>query len=250
MIVLVVLAVRATLLDDDVSALPTAEAVDRFRDENGTASTVSVPASLPQPGVYRYRTEGSESIDAVGGAQHTYPDETTITVSVDGCGVTLQWDALRERNERWSLCLDGDDVVLQPTGGSYHEFFGRQQIEPLSCDRSVVVVPARSADGSGNDAPVALQCELGGRPVEQVWQVLGASTRVVDGTSMRVQHVQMRVADDDHWFEHITMDWYLDEHGLPVEIRLLESSLADTAFGDVRYDERYALELVSLTPLT
>lgn len=249
-IVLAVFAVRATLLDDDVSALPTTEVVERFRDDNSTASTVPVPRSLPEPGVYRYRTEGSESIDAAGGAEHTYPDETTITVSVDGCGVTLQWDALRERNERWSLCLDGDDVVLQPTGGSYHEFFGRQQVEPLSCDRGVVVVPHRATDDRVAGEPVPLRCDLGGRPVEQVWQVLGASTRVVDGRSMRVQHVQMRVTDDDHWFEHITMDWYLDEHGLPVEIRLLESSLADTVFGDVRYDERYSLELISLTPLT
>lgn len=250
------LAVRATLLDDHVSAVPTAEAVDRFRDDTtGDSSPAVVPASLPAPGVYRYRTEGGESIDAVGGATHTYPAETTITVRPDGCGVTLQWDALRERNERWSLCVGGAagvDVVLQPTGGSYHQFFGREQIEDLVCDRGVVVLPA--PDGASpaavGDPTVSVACTLGGRPVQQEWQVLDLATRIVDGRSIEVRHVQFRVIDDDHYFEHITMDWFLDPHGLPVEIRLREASLADTAFGDVRYDEHYTLVLVSLDPLT
>lgn len=248
MVAFAAFAVRATLLNDEVSAVPTAEAVDRFRDDTTHDSTVEVSASLPAPGVYRYRTEGSESIDAIGGSTHVYPAETTITVVADGCGVRLQWDALRERNEYWWLCVEGGDVVLQPDGGSYHEFFGRQQVEDLRCDRSVVVVPAH---GGSADGPIeSLQCTLGGRPVEQAWQVHDSSTRIVDGRSITVQHVRFTVADDDHWFEHITMDWFLDEHGLPVEVHLREESLADTDFGDVRYDERYDLAIVSLDPLT
>lgn len=255
---LVVVVVRSTLLDDDVSAVPTAEAVDRYRDDitnstagstaNSTAGSTVAPraTSLPQPGVYRYLTEGTESIDVLNGATHVYPAETTITVSPSGCGVMLRWDALRERNEEWSLCLDGDHIELQPDGASFHEFFGRQQVEDLRCDRPVVVVPA---DGEARP-PVALRCTLGGRPTLDVWEVLGRSNRLVEGEMLSVQHVRMTVDDTDRYFEQITMDWFLDEHGLPVEIRLVESSLADTAFGDVRYDERYSLTLVSRTPLT
>lgn len=245
MLILAVFFVRGVFLDDSVEVISSEDAVDRYRDTT-ESSLPPIPASLPLPGVYRYRTEGTESIDAVGGATHEYPAETTITVTPAGCGVTLQWDALRERNERWQLCVDGDDIALQPTGGSYHEFFGRQQVEDLACDRSVVVVPA---DGLPRP-PVTLACELGGRPTVPVWEVLDRSTRIVDGRSVEVQHVRMTVTDEDRWFEYIAMDWWLDEHGLPVEVRLDESSLADTAFGDVRYDERYLLDLVSLAPLT
>ena len=35
--------------------------------------------TLPMTGVYGYTTVGRESVDALGGAEHIYPDETTIT---------------------------------------------------------------------------------------------------------------------------------------------------------------------------
>ena len=66
---------------------------------------------------------------------------------------------------------------------------------------------------------------------------------------MQVQHVRMTITDDDQYFEHITLDWYLDQHGLPVSARLTKNSLSDTAFGDVEYVEQYAYDLEALTPL-
>ena len=43
-------------------------------------------AELPEPGVYVYATTGSAKVDALNGAAHTYPAETTITVTLEGCG--------------------------------------------------------------------------------------------------------------------------------------------------------------------
>ncbi|MDO8364370.1 MAG: hypothetical protein Q7V88_15875 [Actinomycetota bacterium] len=259
-------ALRLFVFNDTARAVPIDVAVERYRDQlsSTTAAATTVPdtavatsvvagstvpvvrpATLPAPGVYRYVTTGQESIDAVGGATHRYPAETTITVTSAGCGVDLAWHALVERSENWALCVAPAGVELQPTGRSYHQFFGQSRTEDLACDRAVLVVPL---DGQSREAE-PLVCTLGGSDFRPVWEVLEAGTRTVEGEVVAVQHVRMTVTDDDKYWEHITYDWYLDEHGLPVAITLTEESLSDTAYGDVTYTEQYTMELVSLTPL-
>lgn len=251
--------VRTFVLNDDVHRLTAGEALDRFRQQStatvvstGSEADVTLPAvgpalpTLPAPGVYLYRTYGQESIDAVGGSVHQYPDETTITVTTEACGVRLQWDVLKERRERWVLCVGDDGVHLQPDGGqSFHEFFGQTQTEDITCDRPVLLLPA---DGAPR-AATHLTCLLGSLSWSPSWEVLERTVMEVAGTTMEVQHVRMTVADDDQYFEHITLDWYLDAHALPVSARLTKDSLSDTDFGDVEYVEHYAYDLQTLVPL-
>ncbi|MEI7548089.1 MAG: hypothetical protein WCK21_08530 [Actinomycetota bacterium] len=251
--------VKTLVLNDDVHRVSRDEVLKRYRDESSTTNSVGsapdsiasttaapVPLTLPQPGVYVYRTQGRESIDAVGGSLHLYPSETTITVIADGCGVMLRWDVLKERHERWRLCLGREGIDLAPDGAqSFHEFFGQTKVEDLTCDRDVVVVPldARSRP------KVALTCLLGDLAWQPNWEVPGRGTRTVGGTVVPVQRVRMTIVDDDQYFEHVVLDWYLDGHGLPVSATLAKESLSDTTFGDVTYTEQYSYDLVSLTPL-
>lgn len=253
--------VKKTLLNDTVHQLSTDEALRRFReqagsttsaagggDHAGSTSSTSIPAvlqALPTPGVYLYSTAGLESIDAVGGSTHRYPEQTTITVVHDGCGVSLRWDALKERREQWMLCLEDDGIALAPEGQAFHEFFGQTRTEDLTCDRSVVVLPA---DGAARP-PVALSCLLGENTWLPSWEVLERSRLTVGATVVPVQHVRMTISDNDHYYEHYTMDWYLDERGLPIQVRVQKESLSDTAYGDVLYTEVYGLDLLSLSPL-
>ena len=53
--------------------------------------------TVPAAGVYIYDTKGSEHVSALGGASHTYPSQTTVTVTKTPCGAELRWDALKER---------------------------------------------------------------------------------------------------------------------------------------------------------
>ena len=109
----------------------------------------------------------------------------------------------------------------------------------------MVLVPT---DGAAR-APVALSCLLGDHAWEPSWEVLERS-RVTVGTSVvPVQHVRMTIADEDHYFERVTLDWYLDDHGLPIQVRLEKVSLSDTTYGEVEYSEVYSLDLLSLSPL-
>jgi len=203
------------------------------------------PLELPQPGVYRYATSGQEEIDAVGGARHDYPPETTITLTPAGCGVRLQWDALRERRETWELCVGTGGIELQPDAVQYHEFFSQPQEHAVECDRTAVLVPL-----DPDSAPATqLRCTVAGEPWFPTWEVLERTTREVAGSEIEVVHVQMTVRDDDEYWETTTIDWFLGPTGLPVVVRGETSSKTSTLVGDVTYSEQYDLSLASLTPL-
>jgi hypothetical protein len=211
------------------------------------APTTAAPApNLAEPGVYRYRTTGREEIDALGGTAHDYPDETTITVVASGCGVRLRWDALRERREEWSLCATTAGIELQPDAVQFHEFYSQAEEESLTCDRAVLLVPNPAVAPE----PVAQSCMLADDPYFPIWEVLDRSTRTVDGVAVAVQHVRMTVADDDdEYWEHTVIDWYLADDGLPVEVVNDKESRSPTLIGGVIYQEEYRLELVSSDPL-
>ena len=257
---------RAVWFRDQARAVEVDDAVERFRDTatvttiaDSLTSTTMVAAPLvdatstsispltPQitPGVYRYRTTGSERIDAVGGTSHEYPDETALTVTTSGCGVWLRWDILQERRQEWHLCVTAEGVSLQPVGSVYHEFFGVGETENLRCDREVVLVPLADAA-----PPVALDCMLADLPWLPVWEVLGRDTIAVGGVATDAWHVRMTIVDEDDYPERTTIDWWLAASGLPLRMTSVTSSTsASDLVGDVRYEEEYAAELVSLDPL-
>ena len=173
--------------------------------------TSAVPATLPnttqpaapvvslvEPGVYVYRTSGSESVDAFSGVTHEYPAETTITVTAEGCGVLLRWDAIEERHEEWRLCTTEAGIELQPRSLQYHEFFDQETPENVVCDRPTLLLPV-------TDEPVepsALSCTIEDRPWLPTWEVLEADVRGIDGVTIDVRHVRMTIDDNDEHYEH------------------------------------------------
>jgi hypothetical protein len=252
-----VMVLRFTMLRDQARDITTDEALDRFRQMT-TSSVAPIEQALtsseapadapdvPEPGVYRYRTTGEESIDALGGASHRYPEETTITVTPDGCGVLLRWDALRERRDEWRLCATADGIELQPLGLKYHEFFGRPTSEDIVCDRTVLLVPADREPR----VPVTQDCRMASDPWFPTWEVLAWDERTVDGTEIDVVHTRMTVVDDDPTYgEQTTIDWWLTPSGLPVQATATKWSVSPSPIGAVTYEEEFTLSLISLRPL-
>jgi hypothetical protein len=264
-----VIVVRQLVLNDSTSAIGATEAVKRFRDRTdptdvldttashggtgdvaGTVAADTTPAraaSLPELGVYRYSTSGSEHIDVLGGTGHTYPAQTTITVTRDGCGVNLRWDLLKERREDWRLCTGPAGVVWQAQGGHfYHEFFGHGQLQTLTCDRPALLVPLDSAPRPN----LPLECQLDTEEWQPQWTVIGPDTRTVAGVQVPVMHVRMVVDMNRKYYEHTTMDYWLDAHGLPVHVAGTKTSKSNSGLvGDVVYTETISADLESLDPL-
>jgi hypothetical protein len=252
---------RELWLNDTARAVDTSEVLKRFREQTdpvvtpGAVTSETVPletvppqtASLPPLGVYTYATSGSEHIDVLGGTGHDYPKQTTVTVTRDGCGVNLRWDLLQERREDWRLCTGPDGIVWQAQGGHfYHEFFGHGELQTLVCDRPALLVPL---DGAARPE-VPLECHLDTQEWQPQWTVIGLDTRTVGGVAVPVTHVRMVIDMNGKYYEHTTMDYWLDTHGLPVHVAGTKTSKTNSGLvGDVVYTETISADLESLEPL-
>ena len=131
-------------------------------------------------------------------------------------------------------------------GLQYHEFFGSADAEDVVCDRTVVLVPSVPSSGP---SPVHQECTLAADPWLPTWEVLGVTERTVDHDRIDVRHVRMVIADEDDYWEHTVVDWYVAEDGLPVEMSSVKESRSPSPIGAVVYREQYKLDLVSRAPL-
>jgi hypothetical protein len=79
--------------------------------------------------------------------------------------------------------------------------------------------------------------------------VLERGQRSINGESVDVGHIKMTIDDDDEYWEHTVVDWYLADDGLPVEVTATKESRSPSPIGAVVYRETYRLALASTTPL-
>ena len=180
-------------------------------------------------GVYLYSTHGSESIDALGGARHVYPQTTTVTATAASCGVRLRWASLENRSTTWLLCGPRLDLRVSD---EVHEFFGEHDRTVYSCTGSTLRI-ARTA---------SFRCRSG--------QGQESGTVSIVQNSARVLHVRTtgRVSGDDTGFE--VVDWWLTPgSALPTRIQLRSRTSRRVFLGRVHYREDVDLRLSSRKPL-
>jgi hypothetical protein len=230
-------AVWAFVLRGDADPVPVAEAVVRFRASGNEDDEVE---GGPAPGVYVYRTSGSEEIDALVGSRHDYPAVTTITATAGGCGVELAWNALGGRSTTWEICREDSGWRLAGYRET-HSFFGQTERTDYRCsaESAWLPPPGRAAARSCTTGETDEASRVGTGPAEQA---------DVGATSMRVVpvHVELELAGRTEGSG--TIDAWLLANGLPVRLVLVNDNRTGSAIGDVRYRERAELELESLEP--
>lgn len=257
-----------------VTEVDVADALERYREQTGPASTVATaastaapttaaasttstatstttsitapapqPVSLPAPGVYQYATDGFDQIDTLGGARHDYPAITTLTVVPNGCGVQLRWDVAAERWNTWDWCLERD-TIRQVGWFAYHEFFGIAGENAYVCD----------GDPRPLDAPAGstwtMTCRMDDRTTSTFRAtVVERTTLPVDGTGVPVLHVRydVEVTGESNGTQEIE-SWYRTTDGLVVREQLATTTVQSTAIGDATFEEVYTIDLLTLTP--
>ena len=218
-VVLVVLAggaiVAFLLLRESTTAVDVDEAVGDFRrqqqstapatteaagvETTAAASTTSTPprprrvpapgSGVPEPGVYTYATTGRESIDALGGRSHRYPEVSTITVTHERCGAVSRWRPLRERWDAMSVCPSARGQELR-VDRNHHEFFGIGDTREFVCEPGALFFPATTAPGT----TWTDRCSTDDVDVVRTGTILGTSQVVVGGTPVTVLGFEMHEA--------------------------------------------------------
>ena len=252
---LVIFVVISLLLDDTTTPVATDDVVADFREEATTTpaaatATPAVPDALviAPAGVYVYETTGAESIDALGGASHDYPAETTITVRPNDCGATYRWVAIEERSELLDICVTDGALTLRGYVAD-HEFFSRGDNKSLLCDAPVVLLQPHLQPGA-----VTGVCRGAGL-VEELTVTVGNSESVtVGGAEVEAVAVQIDVVvgpPDGHTQGASTTLLRIDAAtGVLVGWSEATMTTADSEVGSVDYEETFELWLTSLEPRT
>lgn len=232
----------ATTAPDETTTAPTAPVVT----DPGSTTTTPPPAGsgLPAPGVYTYATTGRESIDALGGRSHRYPEVSTITVTHEGCGAVVTWRPLRERWDARTVCPSARGLELR-VDVNHHEFFGITDEREFVCEPRALFLPAATTEGVTWTA----RCSSGDVDVVRRGTILGTSDVEVGGTSVTV--VDFEVNDVISGASRGTTERTIrvvPDTGLVVESQLEVDVRNDSPIGDVHYTERYSIRLTSLVP--
>jgi hypothetical protein len=210
-----------------------------------TTSVLPPPGSgLPEPGVYTYATSGGESIDALGGRRHEYPDVSTITVTHRGCGASLRWRPLRERWDDTTLCPSPRGMELRRER-NHHEFFNIADDRDFVCEAGSLFFPAPAEPGDTWTAT----CSTGEIAVVRTGTIVGTRQVDVGGTPVRVLEFEVddAISGASTGTTQRTVS-VVPETGLIVELDLTTDVRNDSPIGDVHYQESYQLRLTSLEP--
>ncbi len=220
---------------ENTTAASVDDALTRYRNQSGAVETSIAP------GVYVYATSGSESISALGGREHAYPERSTITVTGGGCGMTLRWDVLEHRSSTFEICDDGSRLGAW---SETHRFVGRDDVTEWRC-QAAAWLPAARDPGATSE----VRCASDDSRQDGTTTVVGSETVRVGGVPVDV--VRLRVATRQSGGARgptVEERWLERETGLPVRIAYRVATLNASLIGDVRFEERFTLRLVSLEP--
>jgi hypothetical protein len=238
--VLLVAAAWQFFRHDTAETATVREAVDSFRHRS--PARVGGRPTLA-PGVYVYTTTGFEEIDALGGAHHDYPAETTVTVTAGGCGLKLRWVALKERDTTWERCATPRGEVLR-TAFETHRFFGTTEHTNYVCGTTL---ERPKGDKPGTSWP--LLCKADGRIERGRGRVVARETLTVGSTEIATVHVRWTATLSGKTTGTTERDaWLARSNGLPVRMTMASETTTGSVVGDVHYRESVELELTSTMP--
>jgi hypothetical protein len=215
------------------------EAFEEFATQQDSEANVGDgDETLPQVGVYRYSTTGSETIKSIVSASHDYPTESVVTVTRSGCGVKMEWAPLRERSEYLEICRIDGRLVLANYGGA-HEFFGLRNEHSVTCPLQTWLIPAA---GEVNNNKVV--CEGGDLVHDRTTTSVKATNVVIDGKRIDGFIVETEFAAAGTFNGTTVRTMTFDEDGLLLSWSDVVDGFSKTPIGDADYTENFSLTLM------
>lgn len=232
--------VYSTMFGSSATSISYREAFNEFVAQQESESDVARGIEgLPQPGVYRYTTTGSESIKSIVSASHDYPAESVITITEAGCGVRMEWAPLRERSEYLEICRIDDRLVLMGYGGA-HEFFGLRNEHFVTCPRQTWLIP-----GPEDADNLDVICEGGDLVHNRTSKPFTATEVFLNDKKIDGFSVETEFAAKGTFNGTTVRTMVFDEDGMLLSWKDVVSGFSKTPIGDADYTEEFSLSLVA-----
>ena len=231
--------VYSTFFGNSATTISYREAFEEFvSQQDSVASDEQSDEGLPQVGVYRYSTTGSETIKSIVSASHDYPTESTITITRSGCGVKMEWAPLRERSEFLEICRIDGRLVLANYGGA-HEFFGLRNEHLVTCPSKTLLIPAvEDVDNS------KVVCEGTDLVHDRSTTSVAATEVVLDGRRIDGFVVETEFVAAGTFNGTTIRTMTFDEDGMLLSWSDVVDGFSKTPIGDADYIEDFSLTLL------
>jgi hypothetical protein len=217
------------------------EALRVYRREQTSKVLESVRAHLPAPGVYMYRTKGSEGLSMLG-LTRAFPDSTYMVVADDKCA-TVSWVPITEHTEETTVCPSAGGALTVPRMVTDESIAGTTTTSTIACPADTFLLPA--AAGSGQRWRATCSLADPAETVTAAGEVLGSATVAVAGRRVSVEHTRLTL--DFSGAERGTDPtdfWVVPSTGLIVR----EKETVDVSQGSVHYNENMDTALTKFTP--
>jgi len=239
---LVVLALVAYLAwpRDETSRTTVGDAVRSFRSEAAEARQREGTGE-PAPGVYRYGTRGSESVDSpVLNTTHDYNGVSTIVISAGRCSERERWQVLDARWTEGELC-PGAGGETNGTVVEFHEFFGTAQKDVFHCRGEDLPLRAGAESESS--------CSSDDSSISTVSRVLAVEKVRVGAATYDAAVIRSRSEfGGANSGTAVRREWRRRSDGLLLRRAVDSDAKTSTPAGSAHYTERYSIRLLSTTP--
>jgi PKD repeat protein len=233
------LFVYSTVFGNSTTTISYREAFEEFASQQDAGANAGQDDDrLPQVGVYRYSTTGSESIKSIVSASHDYPAESAVTITRSGCGVKMEWAPLRERSEFLEICRIDDRLVLTNYGGA-HEFFGLRNEHSVTCPSQTWLIP--DAEDLDNNKVV---CEGSGLVHNRNTTSVKATEVFIDGKRIDGFVVVTEFVATGTFNGTTIRTMTFDEDGMLLSWSDVVDGFSKTPIGDADYTEEFSLTLM------
>ena len=199
----------------------------------------------PRPGVYRYNTQGYESVPRLG-ARRNYPAQTTATATYEkGCNWGLRVDLIAEHTDGYELCTTATGMTWRRLSIAI-SWFGIHRTLAFDCQGVDLIAmgatPGSTRQGSchGDGGSTAMQL------TQRAPEVL-----TIGGGSVRAVHVDllMTISGEFQGTGNYSF-WFEPASGLLLHMIRSVDAEGSTPLGRQQYVEHHESALVDLSPST
>ena len=200
---------------------------------------------LPVPGVYLYKTSGSERL-SIAGIGRSFPSASDMIVTDAHCA-SMNWVPIDQHTEGIEICREPNGALTMSQASSTESIAGASTKQVILCPETAYFVPPNPHAGQRWSAV----CHGQGQIDKITGEVIGATTISVGDQTVPALHTQINTAVSGNASGTDPTDyWVAPKTGLILRQREEVSvSQAVGPLGSVHYTEQMAITMSSLVPV-